>query len=324
MFLRNCQQKSIECLLKVDVHLSNIRFILKATGTFMIPPSFLPIFLMCIGSILIGSSGIFVRLSDLGPMATGFYRMLFALPLLALWMKWEKKNEPITVRLPIGNISGLVFAGAFFAFDLALWNWSIDHTTIVNSTLFNNTAAFFVPLIMWLFYGEKQTSRLFVAALIGFAGCICLVRESLSFNPANLIGDFVALCSGVMVALYLIALKQIRDRVSTGFLMFWTGGASVLFLGFFTCLFGEIFWPLSLLDFISIFGQAVLVHVLGQGCIAYSLGRIPAMYAAIILFLAPVTGAILGWIFYSENLSLTKVVGMIFVMVSIVAIKKRA
>jgi drug/metabolite transporter (DMT)-like permease len=296
----------------------------KANGMLMIPTSLLPIFLMCIGSILIGSSAIFVRLSDLGPMATGFYRMLFALPLLALWMKWEKKNEPITTQLPIGNISGLALAGAFFAFDLALWNCSIDHTTIVNSTLFNNTAAFFVPLIMWLFFGEKQTSRLFIAALIGFGGCICLVKESLSFNPQYLIGDFVALCSGLMVASYIISLTKIRDRVSTGFLMFWTGACSVLFLGFFTYLFGENFWPLTFLDFISIFGQAVLVHALGQGLIAYSLGKIPAMYAAIILFLAPVTGAILGWIFYAESLSLTKIVGMILVMVSIVAVKRRS
>jgi len=280
---------------------------------------------MCLGSALIGSSAVFVRLSDLGPLTTGFYRMLFALPLLMLWMRWEKKENPHPPRnrLFLSDIWGLIIAGVFFAFDLALWNWSIDHTTIVNSTLLNNTAALYVPFLVWLFFKDKPSLRILIAAFVGFVGCTFLVGESFSISFKSLLGDMVALLSGLMVALYLIALKQIRDRVLTGFLMFWTGGCAALFLAFFSYVAGEAFWPLSLRDFMSIFGQAVLVHTLGQGLIAYSLGKIPASYAAIILFLAPVTGAFLGWIFYAESLSYAKLFGMALVMVSIVAVRKK-
>jgi len=289
-------------------------------------PTLASILLMCLGSILIGSSAIFVRLSDLGPLTTGFYRMLFALPLLVVWMRWEKEEQtqPSHNRLFLSDFWGLVIAGAFFAIDLALWNWSIDHTTIVNSTLLNNTAAFYVPLIMWLVFKEKPSPRILIAAAIGFLGCSFLVGESFSISLKNLLGDMVALLSGLMVALYLISLKHIRDRVLTGFLMFWTGGCATLFLGFFSYLAGEGFWPLTLKDFVSIFGQAVLVHALGQGLIAYSLGKIPAAYAAIILFLAPVTGALLGWMLYAESLSMAKLFGMALVMVSIVAVRKKS
>ncbi|MBS0271227.1 MAG: DMT family transporter [Proteobacteria bacterium] len=280
------------------------------------------IFLACMGSALIGSSGIFVRLSDLGPLTTGFYRMLFALPLLALWMGWEKQNGTILTILPRYHLIPYILAGAFFAFDLALWNWSIDHTTIVNSTLFNNTAAFFVPLIMWLFFREKQSLRFLITVSIGFMGCLFLIGESLSISYDNLFGDIVALCSGLMVALYLISLKRIRDESATGFLMFWTGSISVLFLASFAYMSGESFWPLSMNDFTSILGQALLVHVLGQSLLAYSLGKIPANYVALILFLAPVSAAILGWIFYGEALSLIKIIGIITIMVSILCVKK--
>jgi hypothetical protein len=37
------------------------------------------------GALAIGSSGIFVRLSETGPTATAFWRGAFALPLLAVW-----------------------------------------------------------------------------------------------------------------------------------------------------------------------------------------------------------------------------------------------
>lgn len=281
-----------------------------------------PLLLACLGSILIGSSAIFVRLSDLGPITTGFYRMLFALPLLALWMGWERKIGLFSEFLPAKGRSDLLFAGAFFALDLALWNWAIDRTTIVNSTLFNNTAAFFVPLIMWLFFKEKQSLRFVIATSIGFMGCFCLIGASFSISFKNLLGDVVALGSGIMVALYLIFLQRIRGGVSTGLLMFWTGLSSLLFLAILSFVSGESFWPFTYKDGISFLGQAVLVHVVGQSLLAYSLGKIPAAYAALILFLAPVTGAVLGWVIYAEALGSLEIFGMILVMVSIVAVRK--
>lgn len=277
----------------------------------------------CLGSALIGSSAVFVRLSDLGPLTTGFYRMLFALPLLGVWVMWERHERIIHSVLPIKHGGKLFLAGTFFALDLALWNWSIDYTTIVNSTLFNNTAAFFVPLIMWIGFSQKPTLHYSLAALIGFVGCICLAGESFSVSYTNLLGDMVALLSGFAVALYLVTLKSIRADMATGFIMFWTGFVAAIFLFFLSYLFGESLSPLTLKDIISVFGQAILVHTLGQSLLAYSIGKIPANYTAVILFLAPVTGALLGWVIYDEALNTIKIMGMILIMVSIVAVKSK-
>lgn len=281
------------------------------------------ILLMCLGSILIGSSAVFVRLSDLGPMTTGFYRILFALPFLFVWMSWENPGRSLQIRASLADMWGLILAGAFFALDLAFWNWSVDYTTLVNSTLLNNTAAFYVPLIMWLLFKERPSFRILITTCTGFLGCSFLVGESVSISFQSLLGDISSLFSGVMVACYLIVLQHIRNRVSTGFLMFWTGVCSLVCLAFLSYLFGEDFWPLTFRDIISVFGQAFLVHTLGQGLVAYSLGKISATYAAIILFLAPVTAAVLGWIIYAENLSMAKLLGMALVMISIVAIRNK-
>ena len=130
--------------------------------------------------------------------------------------------------------------------------------------------------------------------------------------------------SGFALALYLISLKSIRETVATGFIMFWTGLVALFFLAYLTYLFGESFFPLTLKDIVSIFGQAILIHVLGQSLLAYSLGKIPANYTAIILFLAPMTGAILGWLMYDEALNMMKVIGMFLIMVSIIAMRERS
>ena len=285
----------------------------------------IPILMASAGGILLGFSPIFVRLSDLGPMTTGFYRMLFALPFFLIWVSWEKKlvtHQKIHVCTRKDYFI-MVLGGVFFTLDLALWNWSLDYTAIVNATLFNNTAAFFVPLLLWLLFGEKQPHSFIIAAGFGFFGCILLAGDSFTVSMRYLLGDIVSLGSGVMVALYVITIKRIRDRLPTGILMLWTGVATLGGMGILGLLFNESFWPLTSHDMVSVLGQAILVHVAGQGLLAYSMGKIPASYGALIMLLAPVTAALLGWILYQENLSLTKLIGIAIVMASIVAVRQK-
>src|SRR5579863_7795160 len=81
------------------------------------------------GALAIGSSGIFVRLSETGPTATAFWRGCLALPPLALWALLERRAArrrggaaaaPASLRDPL-----LFWAGALFAGDLALWHSSL-------------------------------------------------------------------------------------------------------------------------------------------------------------------------------------------------------
>lgn len=287
----------------------------------MSPQSF-SILLACIGASLLGTSPLFVRMSDIDSVATGFYRMLFAMPLLFIWMMMERKSNGPTV-FSKKSLSIIILAGIFFAFDLALWNWSIDHTAIVNSTLFNNTAVFFVPLIMWAFYGEKQSVRFITGVTAGLFGVYLMFQESFHISLDHVVGDIVAIASGLMVGLYVIAVKEVRQNMSAGTLMFAISVPCVLGLALLTYLWGESFGPLTLRDGFSIFGQAVLVHTIGQGCLAYSMGRIPASYSALILLLAPVNAAVWGLLFYDESLSLMKTSGMIIIMLSILFVRER-
>lgn len=58
-----------------------------------------PLAALILGGIAVGLSPLFVRLSELGPVATAFHRVLWALPLLWLWMRVDEaragKRAPI-------------------------------------------------------------------------------------------------------------------------------------------------------------------------------------------------------------------------------------
>ena len=92
---------------------------------------------LLLGAVGIAFAPIFVRLSPLAPTATAFWRLALAAPLLWLWVRAERRPLP-------GSWRPLIWPGVFFAGDLALWHWSLQFTSVANSTLLANTMPVFV------------------------------------------------------------------------------------------------------------------------------------------------------------------------------------
>src|SRR5262245_26478503 len=93
------------------------------------------------GAVAIATSALFVRVSEAGPVATGFWRVTLALPLLWTWAVIGQRGdhrESFVRERPL-----MIAAGLFFAGDLAVWHWSIVLTSIANATLLANIAPIF-------------------------------------------------------------------------------------------------------------------------------------------------------------------------------------
>ena len=79
---------------------------------------------LLIGAVFIALSPIFVRLSDVGPTASAFWRVALAAPLLwPLLLLSRQAGTPISWKLALA--AGLAFAG-----DLVFWHWSIRFTSL--------------------------------------------------------------------------------------------------------------------------------------------------------------------------------------------------
>ena len=108
------------------------------------------ILLLLIGALMLGGSGIFVKVSDSSPSLIAFYRALLALPFLFIWMKYEEADDQI-IQWDKRNLFFLFLGGICFALDMAIWNWSLSFTSVANATLMANTAPVFVVLFGLLF-----------------------------------------------------------------------------------------------------------------------------------------------------------------------------
>ena len=83
------------------------------------------------GGCVIGFSPILVRLTETGPAAAGFWRLAFALPMLALMARRAEGRIAGPSRLGLA-------AGVMFALDLGFWHDGVKFTSVANATVLSN------------------------------------------------------------------------------------------------------------------------------------------------------------------------------------------
>ncbi|HEY5649446.1 MAG TPA: DMT family transporter [Nitrospiria bacterium] len=247
---------------------------------------------------------IFVRLSEVGPAATAFYRMLLALPIFWLWSALEKTGEG-TIRRPSSfhDYSGLVAAGLLFAADLAVWHYSLAFTSVANATLLANFQPVWVTLGAWILFRDRVSPVFLVGLALALGGAAVLMGESFVFNKRNLIGDLLGLLTALFFAGYFLTVSRLRSRFSTATIMAWSGTVSALALWPVVDLLGENALPVTMKGWMVLAGLAVISHGIGQSLIAYALAHLPAAFSSVGLLLQPVGAAALAWIILAEPLS---------------------
>src|SRR5215469_6353344 len=147
------------------------------------------------GALAIGSSGLFVRWSDTGPVASAFWRGALALPPLALWALLERRTPGAAPRAsPRGALDpGFLWAGVFFAADIALYHLSLMRTSVAASSLEANTAPIVVTILAWALWGERPRLGFLLATLLAFGGLVLMVSPKLRAGRHAIGGDLLAL-----------------------------------------------------------------------------------------------------------------------------------
>ncbi len=271
------------------------------------------------GASAIGLAPIFVRLSELGPVATAFYRLLLALPVLGVWLLFENRR---TTTVPRADRKLLLAAGLFFAADLAVWHWSIRFTTVANATLLANSAPLFVTLASWLWFGERIKSRFLLGMAIAFSGAVLLMGESVNLSRTRVTGDALGLLTAVFYAGYIIAVTRLRARQSTARVMFWSGAVCCLALLPVAMLSGEALLPHTTRGWLVLAGLALVSHAGGQSLIAYALAHLPATFSSVTLLWQTVAAALLAWLLLAEPLSPVQMAGGVVVLAGILLARR--
>jgi len=265
----------------------------------------------------------FVRLADVGPVSSAFWRIALAAPLLtgaALATGWRPFG-------PSGaNLSRLLWGmialgGICFAADLGSWHLGILRTTLANATLFGNCAILMFPIYGFLVARAWPTRIQGIALLLATVGAALLMGRSYQLDPRNLAGDMLCLLAGVLYTAYFILMARARTTMQPIPALALSTIASILPLLIFAQLLGEQMWPTH---WGPLIGLALVSQVIGQGLMIFALGKLPPLVVGLALLVQPVVAATIGWTVYGEKLGLADLFGASLVAVALVLVSRRA
>ena len=283
----------------------------------------LPLLALVLGALAVAFAPILPKLamdaSSIGPVATGFWRLTLAFPILLLaWLIGTRFAKPRTNSAPMSRF-WLVLPGVIFGFDLLTWHLSFPLTTAANATLLANLEVVLVGLVGWLVLKEHLRWHFAVGAALALGGVVLLILSGPppmeGRNP--LAGDLLALLTAFWYASYLLSVKRVRRNWSalTVIVVGTAGGMVVLF--FSTIISGESFLPDQSEAWIYLLLLAIVPHCIGQGLIIFSLASLPASLAAVTLLLQPVGAACWGWLILGEALNSMQILAGIIVLLGI-------
>lgn len=277
---------------------------------------------LVIGAFAMGASPIFVRLADVGPYASAFWRCALALPFLGLWAM----SEPKETRAIFSTDRAVVLSGFFFAGDLFFWHLSILATTVANATFIATMAPVWVAFGAWFVFREKLSRGNFLGLVLCLLGGTALVGQSYSFAPERLIGDGYALITSLFFGLYMLAVSNARTRlrIGAGSLAFVSAAITCACMFVAAMLLETNFMPRSLNGWLTLLSLALVSQVLGQGLLAVALGKLPATFSSLVIFLEAVGAAALGWLILNEALGALQLFGGALILFGIWVARPRA
>ena len=270
-------------------------------------------------AVLLGTSALafgpwFVRLADVGPIATGFWRLVLALPFL--WLVARISGQP--VHLPRrGLILAILGAAIFYAFDLALWNIGIRMTKLGNAALFGNAGSF--VFACWGFWLARRLPPVQVTALLlAAAGAVALMSSSYELSPKNFAGDGFTLVAGLLYGGYLILIDKVRVELPAMPLLFLATAFAAPILLVLSLAAGERVWPH---DWTPVILFALSSQVLGQGLLVFAIGNLPPLVVGLALLSQPAIGALIGWFAYGERLGPVDIAGAAAIAAALVLVR---
>jgi drug/metabolite transporter (DMT)-like permease len=280
---------------------------------------------LALAALLAGAAGIafapiFVKISEVGPVATAFWRVLLAFPILLAWMEIEgrrsrKPGRPSGLR----ELLALFASGLFLGSTFALWHLSLGLTSVANSTLLVNLAPVFVALGAWLFLGQRFGAAFLVGMTAALGGAALLVAGGPSgLGGGDLAGDGLAALAAVFYAGYFLSVSGLRPRFSTAAVMVYGAPAACAALLPVALLSGEGLLPASWQGWAVLLAVALVSQVLGHSLVAYALAGLPAAFSSVALLLQPMIAAALAWAILGEALGPWQTAGGAVVLAGVV------
>ena len=278
------------------------------------------------GAVAISFSPVFYIFSGTNPSTGAFFRMLYALPALALLAYLVRSSDTRSSRT-----RWMAFgAGLILAPDMLSYHSSMIFIGIGIATLIGNSQVIIVTLASWKLFGEKPNPAILLSLPVVVVGLALIsgIADSEPYGEDPVKGVIFGLMAAFFYSSFLILFRYSNRELapSSSVQLDATAGAALglLVLGLMP-LSGYAIEPLDLQPIWPGHGWlivlALLCQVAGWLAIAHALPRLPAAHVSFAVLLQPVLTLVWGYVILDQDgHSQNQVMGIFLVLAAIIAV----
>lgn len=270
------------------------------------------------GAIIISTSPIVVKLTDIPGTSSAFYRVFIGCISLLPWLLIRR---PV---IPQGKAMwGVIAAGAFFAIDLVFWNESLMQAPAATASLLANSAPLWVGLGASYLFREQLTRRYWIGLSVALAGMVIVAQNAFAVTPQDIPGMLLAMGASVCYAGYILSTRHARGGVDTATFMIWSLAIASLIILPIALVLGKPLWGFSQLSWGYLIFLGIFTQTLGWLAINYALGHLPAPVTSVVLLGQVVLAAILAVPILGEPIRTSQMIGGLFILGGIYIVNRR-
>lgn len=242
--------------------------------------------------------------ATLQPLSAGemvFYRSLFGLPVVLLWVFGTGSGlAAISSRRPMVHVwrGALGVSGIFLIFQ------GLRLLPLADATTIGFTAPIFATLLSILLLKETVGRHRWTAVIVGFLGVLLMVRPGAAGAPP-LIGVLFALGGAFVAASVTVTLRQLGKTETATAIVFWFFMACLMAGGALTVIEGRALeWTV-----LAILAAGGLAGGLAQILMTTSLRHAPVSALVPLDYLQLVGAVVLGWALLSDAPTMATLAG---------------
>jgi drug/metabolite transporter (DMT)-like permease len=270
---------------------------------------------LAVGIASVSAVAIFIRLADTDPVAFAAYRMLFAVPLVALPTLLRARGE--LFGLTRAELLLVSLSGLFLATHFAVWTASLSLTSVASSVLLVTMSPIFVAVGSYVFLRERVGRITIAAIVISLTGGAILAFGDLDWTDRRLLGDGLALTGALVVGIHMVIGRKARRTVGNlPYITIVYVVAAVALLAA-ALVSGAPMLGLPAETYFWILITALVPQAIGHSLVNWSLGYVSATNVALAIRAEPIIATLVAIPVLGESPSWTVVPGGALVMLGV-------
>lgn len=275
-------------------------------------PRLNPYLAILFGIFGIAFASIFTKLAAAPPMVIAFYRLGFAVLMLAPPALASGRRELRQMNGRDLALAGL--AGVLLALHFTAWISSLNYTSIASSTVLVTMQPLFVVTGGYLLFKEKIARQGLLGAFLALAGSVVVGVSDFQVGGRALWGDLLAFSGAIFIAGYVLIGRSLRHHLSLLPYVFLVYGTSTVILLLGSLLTGTPLYPYPPLTWLWLFLLALVPTICGHTVFNWALRYVKAAVVAVSILGEPVGATILAYFIFHQFPSLLQLAGGLIII----------